>query len=312
MYGNDTNQMDITKNGYHRGHPQLFKAGLFDSLDPSIKDVVCHVPLSQPVFFATILAVWTLTCIQEFRFCFEHLWRFMINTPTVPTMALALEYTGEETKTDRPMEQVVEAGEGEETKADIPMEKAGEAVEGEETKTDPPLEQDIVGQDQGTAEAPEVMVIGLTMSAKLFVIIVQIVPRILVAVLSLWLGCIWLCATADFENLVTNVVALAFITQLKDLIFFAVAPKQAQQDAANTLVKPLYMQGSANLLPYFGSFAWLALCFIWVGGFIHFQPVLPGYMWDVRAVCEKYLHNLANPLNGVDNRVLTGGFALNS
>lgn len=53
----DKNGMDTTENGYHRGHPKAFQPQLFDKVNDEIKQVVCHIPLSQPVFFATILLV---------------------------------------------------------------------------------------------------------------------------------------------------------------------------------------------------------------------------------------------------------------
>jgi len=254
MYGNDEKHMDTTANGYHRGHPEHFNPSLFASLDDHIKGVVCKIPLSQPTLFGTILFVWSLTCIQEIRFCFEHFCRFLINTPTIDTMADGLQFTmGDEKQTNRPMEE--------------------------------------------TDDVVEVLIVGLTPFAKCFVALVLVLPRLLVALLLLWLGCIWLCATPNFEGLLCNVVALAFIVQLKDLVYVTVAPIQAQHEAEKTLVMPLYKEGSADVLPYFGSFGWLALCAVWVVFFIHFQPVLPVYKWDVRAVCTSYLESLTQPLH---------------
>merc|ERR1719424_1260096 len=61
-------------------------------MDNAIKEVVCYMPLSQPFFFGTMLFIWALTCIGDLRVCFEKLWRFVVITPTVPSMAEALQF----------------------------------------------------------------------------------------------------------------------------------------------------------------------------------------------------------------------------
>jgi len=69
MYQDDkgVNHTYVTENGYDRGIAGYFNEGNFDKLSSANKELVCRVPLSQPVFCFMVLFVWTLTVLSHMR-----------------------------------------------------------------------------------------------------------------------------------------------------------------------------------------------------------------------------------------------------
>lgn len=55
-----------------------------------------------------------------------------------------------------------------------------------------------------------------------------LVPKVAIAVYLWWLGARWLVATTSFQELLLNAVALAFITELDELIYMALVPEDIQ------------------------------------------------------------------------------------
>merc|ERR1712176_1665989 len=64
MYGNDTYTNSV---GYERGRKGSFDESRFDLLSDDEQDEVCAISLSQPLFFTTILMLWTLTVFADLR-----------------------------------------------------------------------------------------------------------------------------------------------------------------------------------------------------------------------------------------------------
>jgi len=69
---------------------------------------------------------------------------------------------------------------------------------------------------------------GATRGAKACAIGMIMVPKILIACLLWWLGARWLVATTSFQDLLLNAVALAFITELDELIYMSLMPGDIQ------------------------------------------------------------------------------------
>merc|ERR1712217_588658 len=55
-----------------------------------------------------------------------------------------------------------------------------------------------------------------------------LVPKVAIATCLWWLGARWLVATTSFQELLLNAVALAFITELDELIYTAMVPEDIQ------------------------------------------------------------------------------------
>jgi len=65
---NGTSHTHKTSNGYDRGNPGgYFNRENFEKLRKIDKDMVCRIPLSQPLLLSVILFVWTLTVLSHVR-----------------------------------------------------------------------------------------------------------------------------------------------------------------------------------------------------------------------------------------------------
>jgi len=141
---------------------------------------------------------------------------------------------------------------------------------------------------------------GLKRTSKIIIALVILLPRVLITSLLLWLGCRWLCATESFEDLIMNGVALAFVKDLKDLLYITLVSTadkreleitRCQLDAGNKKSRMTFWISSK-------AFVWggISLAFVWAYIF-HWQHVLPYYQWDVADVCEDYLQSESrNPI----------------
>jgi len=81
-----------------------------------------------------------------------------------------------------------------------------------------------------------VLLKGLTVCFKMMLLMVICVPRFLIDLVLLYLGCQWLAATASFSDLLLNAIALEFILLLKDVVYSAVVPKRNQWETGTMLV----------------------------------------------------------------------------
>eukprot|EP00929_Paragymnodinium_shiwhaense_P059130 TRINITY_DN295_c0_g3_i1.p1 TRINITY_DN295_c0_g3~~TRINITY_DN295_c0_g3_i1.p1 ORF type:complete len:483 (+),score=54.77 TRINITY_DN295_c0_g3_i1:72-1520(+) len=81
----------IAADGKHRGLPGFYNTPAFDTLDSGLKERVCNIPFSQTAFFTSILFIWSLTCVGEIRSCTSLFTTLVVTTPTIPSMAQALQ-----------------------------------------------------------------------------------------------------------------------------------------------------------------------------------------------------------------------------
>merc|ERR1740130_2493514 len=96
MYGNTTGSTTITVNGFHRGVDGFFDLKRFETLGDDVKDGVCQLPISQPTFFICIMLTWTLVCVGELRHSLSLAYSLVIVTPTIASMADAVQETPED------------------------------------------------------------------------------------------------------------------------------------------------------------------------------------------------------------------------
>lgn len=67
MHGNVSEHCQMTAHGFCRGMPEFFDESLFANLNEDLQSAVCHIPLSHPIFCGTILVMWTITILGQFR-----------------------------------------------------------------------------------------------------------------------------------------------------------------------------------------------------------------------------------------------------
>mmetsp|Transcript_51599 Transcript_51599/g.160071 ORF Transcript_51599/g.160071 Transcript_51599/m.160071 type:complete len:358 (-) Transcript_51599:315-1388(-) len=88
MYDRHTTK---TVNGFHRGIDGYFNASRFADMTRMEKKRICQIPLSQPFFFGCILAIWSLTVVNDIRKMIFLLHLLIIKTPTVDSLKTMLQ-----------------------------------------------------------------------------------------------------------------------------------------------------------------------------------------------------------------------------
>ncbi|CAJ1381192.1 unnamed protein product, partial [Effrenium voratum] len=104
--------------------------------------------------------------------------------------------------------------------------------------------KDAVVEGDGECE----IVAGLTKEVKGLLMFTCMIPRWIIDVYLLWLGCRWLCATPNFGDLLLNSVALEFIVLLKDLHRCGARPQQTRNTEH---IDPTLAEDGASQLPCF-------------------------------------------------------------
>jgi hypothetical protein len=133
---------------------------------------------------------------------------------------------------------------------------------------------------------------GLTVPFKACLMVSIFLPRMVLDIFLLWLGCRWLLATQGLENLLLNAVALEFVLGLKDLLYKAVVPARLMAATRNMIIKQREHE-PPTCISYVGSFAWLFVVAAWVYIYMtSIQGVLPDFHWDVSSVCKGGVHRI--------------------
>eukprot|EP00929_Paragymnodinium_shiwhaense_P061625 TRINITY_DN30800_c0_g1_i1.p1 TRINITY_DN30800_c0_g1~~TRINITY_DN30800_c0_g1_i1.p1 ORF type:complete len:507 (+),score=83.06 TRINITY_DN30800_c0_g1_i1:52-1572(+) len=137
---------------------------------------------------------------------------------------------------------------------------------------------------------------GLTISVKLAITFLILIPRLLLVCFLMWLGCRFLAATNDLGEMVLNAVALEFVLLIKDLLYATVVPDRNKREIEKVHVRPSSKIDYASYWSYLGTFSWLYVAIAWVMYYIFLiQMVLPQYRWDVRPICLAWLNGKYGP-----------------
>jgi len=159
------------------------------------------------------------------------------------------------------------------------------------TPTAPNMKRAVVRQGE------DEVIVSVTSGLKIFFTVVLFIPRLLMAVFLLWIGCRWLSATTDYENLVLNGVGLEFVLLLKELFYKALVPGRSKRDVRRTKINIAYEAGDPSPVSYLGTFVWGVASCAWVWLYIYgFQAVLPYYQFDVHEACEDEMQVYYNSL----------------
>eukprot|EP00931_Biecheleriopsis_adriatica_P051858 TRINITY_DN3010_c0_g2_i1.p1 TRINITY_DN3010_c0_g2~~TRINITY_DN3010_c0_g2_i1.p1 ORF type:complete len:469 (-),score=101.01 TRINITY_DN3010_c0_g2_i1:120-1526(-) len=140
------------------------------------------------------------------------------------------------------------------------------------------------GEDQ------EVVIKRLTIPVKVVITLCVVIPRACINIVLLWMGCRWLAATTDFQNLVLNSVGLEFMMLLKDLMYNSLVPDRSKRDTTRMTVNVAHESTPPSPFSFLGTFVWGFAAILWVIIYIHsLQQVLPEYRWDVQEVCVPWM-----------------------
>lgn len=235
MYGNNTDRMELTPNGKHRGYPEFYQPELFNNLSPSEQARACRIPLSQPLLFFIVCFVWSTQCLAEIKRSTMRFRCLIFNTRT--SASLQNRYRG---IYDESLQVIQE----------------------------------------------------LTISTKIVITFVLLLPRVVITCFLLWLGCRWLAATDSFAGLIWNVVSLEFVLSIKFLVYEALSPLRASLAVDHTKMLPPSDKVENGCSQLYGAIVWTSLSVAWVWCYAHyFQQVLPDYRWDVHTVCTAWIHS---------------------
>lgn len=143
--------------------------------------------------------------------------------------------------------------------------------------------------EDGSPQSQKV-VVGLTLTKKITMIVLLILPRMLVILVLLWMGCRWLAANDNWEKLVIRGIALAFIFRLKDLLYAVLVPARSKQELKMISIKHSSDKQRAGWGPYFEEFIWGLISVAWILMYVYnFQQVLPQFRWDISSVCDPWI-----------------------
>lgn len=150
------------------------------------------------------------------------------------------------------------------------------------------MQESLIDAEGGAGS--EMIVARLTCVVKLIMVVFIFIPRMVITVFLVWLGCRWLLATNEFGDLILNAVALGFVLELKDILYVSLVPARNKQDLANTKIRNPLKKSPTSLWTFANTFLWGVLSIVWVYLYIFYlQAVLPGYKWDVRKVCTQWI-----------------------
>lgn len=138
-------------------------------------------------------------------------------------------------------------------------------------------------------------IVGATMTVKAVLIIFVVVPRAVVAFYLTELGCRWLTATHKVSDMILNSLALAFVTNIDELLYHSILPIATRQQIEATKIfffegampKSLEQIERSEWAGYRRSttYTLTALAFLISYGTV-FQTVLPTNMGHLHQLCD--------------------------
>jgi len=139
-------------------------------------------------------------------------------------------------------------------------------------------------------------IICLNLKGKVGLITLVFMPKMIIATVLMFTGCVWLMAAANIGDLILNSLALAFVVKVDELLAEVFFPRNFLEMVSD-LAFVLPARGASDKDDAMQERAWefimcaitMAFTFIFVEVMIFFQPVIPEYAYDVHAACMDYL-----------------------
>lgn len=140
-------------------------------------------------------------------------------------------------------------------------------------------------------------IICLNLKGKVGLITLVFMPKMVIATVLMFTGCVWLMAAANIGDLILNSLALAFVVKVDELLAEVFFPRnflELVSDLAFVLPKHIVDKDDAmqeRAWEFIMCAITMAFTFILVEVMIFFQPVIPEYAYDVHAACVDYLQH---------------------
>jgi len=138
-------------------------------------------------------------------------------------------------------------------------------------------------------------IICLNLKGKVGLVILVFMPKMIIATVLMFVGCVWLMAAENIGDLILNSLALAFVVKVDELLAEVFFPRNFLEMVSDLAFVLPREEGEA--MQKMEKRAWefimcaitMAFTFIFVEVMIAFQPVIPEYAYDVHAACMDYL-----------------------
>eukprot|EP00928_Gymnodinium_smaydae_P039759 TRINITY_DN27089_c0_g1_i3.p1 TRINITY_DN27089_c0_g1~~TRINITY_DN27089_c0_g1_i3.p1 ORF type:complete len:463 (-),score=57.44 TRINITY_DN27089_c0_g1_i3:154-1542(-) len=300
-----------TQDTYHGFHDHVFspdgvyEPSQFDSF--ASRDSLCQFPLFDEKFTFAVLFLWSAQCFIEIRSS----QRIFSGLASLPTLPQGICYT-----------HMIHVG-LQDSYSDILAKKLEEVVGHISNRKNVSLDTSqmadamkIVLEMYGETSKRETNyhLVCLTPLTRAAVYCLVLVPRLGIILLLMLVGSIWLTATARFDSLILNALALEFIVEVDNLLFTLVFPISLHQQVEGLKVampvctaKKTGVLTLHHLIPrtsdevhgYFRSMGYLLGVFAFVVIFRFYQPVLPGFKGDLSEACTPYIASWTTPKYGL-------------
>mmetsp|Transcript_64393 Transcript_64393/g.168547 ORF Transcript_64393/g.168547 Transcript_64393/m.168547 type:complete len:430 (-) Transcript_64393:170-1459(-) len=147
------------------------------------------------------------------------------------------------------------------------------------------------------------LITHLTVWMRWILLLFVFVPRAVIALTLLVLGCRWLSASANFADMVLNALALVFVTDVDEMLYQAVLPIALKKQIEDTnwffIQEPKTRKQveSSEWNMYARTVMWLVAMFAFMYLYCqHLQTVLPFGLQDVREHCAMYVAQTEVPV----------------
>jgi hypothetical protein len=148
----------------------------------------------------------------------------------------------------------------------------------------------------------EYHIIALSRCTRLFIYLLVIIPKLLIVLILMFIGCRWLAATESFSDLILNALALEFVIGVDELVYENFAPVRMQEWVSGTQILHLKHTSNASsgsdadLWPYIKSIGYMALCFSWSFLYLNnLQQVIPSFPHDIHEHCGGWFRKYYQP-----------------
>jgi len=150
--------------------------------------------------------------------------------------------------------------------------------------------KDVEG-DEG--EATGSRVVALTTVARVSTYVLIIIPKVIIAMVLLALGCRWLASTESFADLILNALALEFVIGIDELMYESFVPEAMRlRLEASTVVHKKANRGTddaktESAIEFTRSLVYMTVCGVWSYVYLEYlQQVLPDFKHDIHQHCH--------------------------
>jgi hypothetical protein len=147
------------------------------------------------------------------------------------------------------------------------------------------------------------LIIGLTKGMRAAVLVLVCLPRAIIGLVLLSLGCQWLSSSASFADMTLNAMALEFVKNIDEILYDSILPRQLKNEIAETNVFKIEKQktkadlDSAEWKGYKRTVGWIGFMVVFLAGYGSIvQNVLPFDLSELKTLCAEQVQESQTPL----------------